>query len=129
MIEAVRNQKSVLYAECAADAFLTAQSIAINESGGVEPESNEVWTEILEYGKTVVVAVYYTLCPFGGCSSEYHVIEPDKVRKVIYKFKDGLMTGNGGPIFEDAWLTSSKNMQTRFFYDYTDIINPPKCIA
>lgn len=131
MIAAWENQKARRYVECVLEAFRVAEWIAVDESGGLEPMSDSVCTEVLEYGKKVIIAVNYTLEDMCGCWSDsmYHVAEPDKVRKTIYKFEDGVLTRDDGPVFEKAWLTQSKNSQTSFFYEFTDIINPSKCVA
>ena len=130
MIFAKLNEKAERYAKCAYDAFKTAEWIEVNESAGLSPESNEAWTEIIEYGKKVIVAVNYTLNSMAGCWSDsmYHVTEPNKVRRTIFKFEDGVLTRDDGPVFEKPWLTQSRNSQTEFFYEYTDIIYPPACI-
>ena len=112
------------YAECAKAAFKAAEAIAVNENAGLEPESEKLWAEVRTDGQSISVTVSYTLKPIGGCWSDsmYHVSEPDKVRKTVYKFKDGKMTRDDGPVFEEPWLKESKTMQKEFLARYDALI-------
>ncbi len=114
--------------EAAKEAFKIQNDIEINENAGLEPRKIFKRLYVTAKGDCVRVTIGYTLENLAGCWSDsmYKVVDPNKLRKVVYEFSGTQMTCNKMPVFNKPWLDDSKKQQEKFFDDFADIISISK---